>query len=214
MHEPPAATADIAVLPGVLGSRTLRRTDKYASGPSPCGCPVARPSPRSRDGVSCIMRARSQVSSCPGKARSGNILKDRQARFAVCGPLHPPPPPTGGLLPQQGYPFKSHCGPRGPGSFLRNGSPLHDADCQARRGDLPRRIWSHLLIPGRRKTFPNTVPSLCCGPEHHDPRLSDLQLPPTHSGGHKARPYDRPAHPLGRGGVNPRPQRADVAPTP
>jgi len=28
MHEPPAATADLAVLPGVLGSRTLRRTDK------------------------------------------------------------------------------------------------------------------------------------------------------------------------------------------
>jgi hypothetical protein len=26
MHELPAATADIAVLPGVLGSRTLRRT--------------------------------------------------------------------------------------------------------------------------------------------------------------------------------------------
>ena len=43
--------------PGVLGSRTLRRTDKYASGPSPCGYPVARPSPRSRHGVSCIMRA-------------------------------------------------------------------------------------------------------------------------------------------------------------
>jgi hypothetical protein len=57
MHEPPAATADMAVLPGVLGSRTLRRTDKYASGPSPCGYPVARPSPRSRHGVSCIMRA-------------------------------------------------------------------------------------------------------------------------------------------------------------
>ena len=57
MHEPPAATADLAVLPGVLGPRTLRRTDKYASGPSPCGCPVARPSPRSPDGVSCIMRA-------------------------------------------------------------------------------------------------------------------------------------------------------------
>src|SRR5512137_456302 len=55
MHEPPAATADMAVLPGVLGSRTLRRTDKYASGPSPCGCPVARPPPRSRYGVSCIM---------------------------------------------------------------------------------------------------------------------------------------------------------------
>jgi len=28
MHEPPAATADMAVLPGVLGSRTLRRTEK------------------------------------------------------------------------------------------------------------------------------------------------------------------------------------------
>jgi hypothetical protein len=27
-HEPPAATADMAVLPGVLGSRTLRGTDK------------------------------------------------------------------------------------------------------------------------------------------------------------------------------------------
>jgi len=26
MHEPPAATADLDVLPGVLGSRTLRRT--------------------------------------------------------------------------------------------------------------------------------------------------------------------------------------------
>ena len=30
---------------------------KYASGPSPCGSPVARPAPRSRYGVSCIMRA-------------------------------------------------------------------------------------------------------------------------------------------------------------
>jgi len=28
MHEPPAATADMAVLPGVLGSRTLRRTEQ------------------------------------------------------------------------------------------------------------------------------------------------------------------------------------------
>jgi hypothetical protein len=64
MHETPAATADLAVLPGVLGSRTLRRTDKYASGPSPCGCAVARPSPRSRYGVSCIMRARMPSRSC------------------------------------------------------------------------------------------------------------------------------------------------------
>src|SRR5512139_3304419 len=28
MHEPPAATADLAVLPGVLRSRTLRRTEQ------------------------------------------------------------------------------------------------------------------------------------------------------------------------------------------
>jgi hypothetical protein len=28
MHEPPAPTADLAVLPGVLGSRTLRRTEQ------------------------------------------------------------------------------------------------------------------------------------------------------------------------------------------
>ena len=28
MHEPPAATADLAVLPGVLESRTLRRTEQ------------------------------------------------------------------------------------------------------------------------------------------------------------------------------------------
>jgi hypothetical protein len=28
MHEPSAATADLAVLPGVLGSRTLRRTEQ------------------------------------------------------------------------------------------------------------------------------------------------------------------------------------------
>jgi hypothetical protein len=28
MHEPPGATADMAVLPRLLGSRTLRRTEK------------------------------------------------------------------------------------------------------------------------------------------------------------------------------------------
>ena len=33
MHEPPAATADMVVLPGVLGSRTLRRKETVASGP-------------------------------------------------------------------------------------------------------------------------------------------------------------------------------------
>ncbi|MDH3773874.1 MAG: hypothetical protein WBF55_18655 [Syntrophobacteria bacterium] len=35
----------MAVLPGVLGCRPLRRTvQRYASEPTPCGCQVARPS--------------------------------------------------------------------------------------------------------------------------------------------------------------------------
>ena len=35
---------------------------KYASGPTPCGCPVAHPSSRSRDGNSSNMRARPHYS--------------------------------------------------------------------------------------------------------------------------------------------------------
>jgi len=31
-----------------------------------------------------------------------------------------------------------------------------------------RRMWSHLLIPGPRKTFPNIALSLDYGPEHHE----------------------------------------------
>jgi hypothetical protein len=83
MHEPPAATADMAVLPGVLGSRTLRRTDKYASRPSPCGYPVARRSPRSRHGVSCIMRAsicRRPLSH--GDHRDSHDNRDQATTFA------------------------------------------------------------------------------------------------------------------------------------
>jgi hypothetical protein len=45
-------TTDIAVLPGVLGCRLLRRTVRYASKPTRCGCQVARPSSWSRDGNS------------------------------------------------------------------------------------------------------------------------------------------------------------------
>jgi len=56
-HESPAATSDMAVLPGVLGCsfdrlRTSSPCDvpfRYASEPTPCGCQVARPSSRSRD---------------------------------------------------------------------------------------------------------------------------------------------------------------------
>jgi len=51
-HESPAVTTDIAVLPGVLGCRLLRRTVRYASKPTRCGCQVARPSSWSRDGNS------------------------------------------------------------------------------------------------------------------------------------------------------------------
>jgi hypothetical protein len=46
-HESLAATTDMAVLPGVLGCRHLRRTDKVRLGTNPAvprdGCPVARP---------------------------------------------------------------------------------------------------------------------------------------------------------------------------
>jgi hypothetical protein len=47
-HESLAATADMAVLPGVLGCRTLRRTVQVRLGTNPAvprdGFPVARPS--------------------------------------------------------------------------------------------------------------------------------------------------------------------------
>src|SRR5512136_2334273 len=45
--------------------------NKYASGPSPCGCPVARPSPRSRCGASCIMR----VKAYPLRSRKVEAVK-------------------------------------------------------------------------------------------------------------------------------------------
>jgi hypothetical protein len=73
IHEPLATTACRAVLPGVLGSPfdrqaqdelTWQRTGTYVSDPSPRGCLVTRPSPRSRQDVSCITRAR----DAPGRA--------------------------------------------------------------------------------------------------------------------------------------------------
>jgi hypothetical protein len=48
-HDSPAATAHMGILPGVLGSHTMRRTIR---GPRSGGCPVAQPPPRSRDGDS------------------------------------------------------------------------------------------------------------------------------------------------------------------
>ena len=52
-HESLAATADISVLPGVLGCRPLRRTVQVRLGANPTvprdGCRVAQPSLRSRD---------------------------------------------------------------------------------------------------------------------------------------------------------------------
>jgi hypothetical protein len=53
-HESPAATADMVAVPCVLGCRTLRRTIQVRLGSNPAvprdGCPVARPSSRSRHG--------------------------------------------------------------------------------------------------------------------------------------------------------------------
>ena len=52
-HESLAATTDMAVLPGVLGCRLLRRTVQVRLGTNPAvtrdGYPVARPSSWSRD---------------------------------------------------------------------------------------------------------------------------------------------------------------------
>ena len=39
MHEPPAAAEDLAVLPGVLGSRTLRRTEQVRLSSEPLWLP-------------------------------------------------------------------------------------------------------------------------------------------------------------------------------
>jgi len=51
MHEPPAATVDLAVLPGVLGSRTLRRTEQVRLRSEPLrfpgGTTISTISPRS-----------------------------------------------------------------------------------------------------------------------------------------------------------------------
>ena len=64
--------------PGVLGSRTLRRTEQVRLRSSPAvprdGSPVARPSPRSRYGVSCIMRARPS-----GEVKQGNLRRGVQS---------------------------------------------------------------------------------------------------------------------------------------
>ncbi|MEJ2429215.1 MAG: hypothetical protein P8075_09880 [Deltaproteobacteria bacterium] len=52
-HQWPTATTDMLVLPGVLGCRTLRRTIQVRLGFNPVvprdGCPVAQPSPWSRN---------------------------------------------------------------------------------------------------------------------------------------------------------------------
>jgi len=64
-HELLAATADMAVLPGVLGCRTLRRTVQVRLGSNPAvprdGFPVVRPSSRSRDSNSRNIRANGGV---------------------------------------------------------------------------------------------------------------------------------------------------------
>jgi hypothetical protein len=39
MHEPPAATEDLAALPGVRGSRTLRRTEQVCLRSEPLWLP-------------------------------------------------------------------------------------------------------------------------------------------------------------------------------
>ena len=77
---PEAGRPRVSLVPS-LSRGTLRRTDKYVSDPRPCGCPVARPSPRSRHGVSCIMRNR--------RVRAGlyTVHKNIRIRLADLPPL-------------------------------------------------------------------------------------------------------------------------------
>ena len=56
-----------------------------------------------------------------------------------------------------------------PSTLLKNRVTLtKGGDAGDRVISEARRILSHLLLPGPRESFPNTVLSLCCGPEHHD----------------------------------------------
>jgi hypothetical protein len=61
-NKTPAATADMAVLPGVLGCRILRRTGQVRLGSNPAvprdGFPVARPFLQSRGAISLNMRVK------------------------------------------------------------------------------------------------------------------------------------------------------------
>ena len=79
---PPRLAQPEAGRPGVFlrqaqGKLTLGRAETDASGPSSCGCPVARPSPRCRCGISCRMRV------------NGGVSKVTEKRYCGCG--RPPP---------------------------------------------------------------------------------------------------------------------------
>jgi hypothetical protein len=85
LHESPAATTDMAVLPGVLGCRSLRRTVQVRKA-TPCGCPVARPSLWSRDSNSRNIRARGldgNAGTCPGRGSWGEGLRGRAGKTTV-----------------------------------------------------------------------------------------------------------------------------------
>jgi hypothetical protein len=83
-HESLAATTDMAVLPGVLGCRILRRTVQVRK-PTPCGCQVARPSDsrslrsaQSRKRVPSFVVSRQQFMKYPGlihRVRISNSMK-------------------------------------------------------------------------------------------------------------------------------------------
>jgi len=56
----------------------------------------------------------------------------------------------------------------GAGRLLKNRVILTEGEAEDRVISEARHMWSHLLFPSPRESFPNTVLSLCCGPEHHD----------------------------------------------
>ena len=113
-HRPPCLWCRLLLHsrePGVLGSSFdgLRTSspcevpNKYASGPSPCSCPVARPSPGSRDGVSCIMRA---------KPHYGQHTESRGYAQPASRRVHPSLGRVGGVARFSRGPWRARCGPR------------------------------------------------------------------------------------------------------
>jgi hypothetical protein len=101
-HESLAATTDMAVLPGVLGCRLLRRTVQVRK-PTPCGCQVARPSDsrslrsaQSRKRVPSFVVSRQQFMKYPGLIHRVRISNSMKSEIRISKLVLRTPHPAGG----------------------------------------------------------------------------------------------------------------------